>query len=834
MEHPPPQRRTIDFAKSPDAPWRLPVLNSSLWITAIFGTLWFAIFYVSTSSVDGSLMGVCSAVLLVFVWAAALWRRGPVHFRLVALASYYFGLAATGMALAGPRPAPVLLLLLFVLVITLYRGNGAGILAAVAVVILYLAAAFGWLSGVLPRDPGSIPTEPTNPIFWVRMTIVQVLGTWAIIAIVSYVLGNLNRVMTQLRESEERFSKVFHVAPDPISVHELDTGRYLDVNKSFERVLGFRRDEVLGRTPLELKLWLHESERVEFLSQIRKTGSIHEFKHEIRTRNGSPRRFTVSVECVKIGGRRCNVSALRDITEQEIAESALKDSEERFRLLVENSNELIQQLTPAGAIEYASPNHAAVAGVDSDELIGRNVLDHVHPKDAAAVTKQLRQKSSSGSYRCRFKDGPWQWLESTTRTYQLPSGETHVVVVSRDVTARTMAEQRRRELENQLRHAQKLDALGTLAGGIAHDFNNLLTAITAYTELAGMDVNQPDRVREHLAEVRVASRRAKDLVGQILAFSRRQPQVRKPVQLRPIIEEAMKLLRSTLPASIDVSVDFDDAAPVVLADSSQIHQVIVNLCTNSAHAMRDRPGKLRLALTAVSVDEVLAQSQPDLHAGAYVRLRVADTGHGMSPKTLARAMEPFFTTKPRGKGTGLGLAVVHGIVRDHEGAVIIESTPDDGTRVDLFFPKHTTSTAATDDTVAQSPRGNGERILFVDDEPPICRMARQTLGRLGYVVATFDDPERAFDHFEANSDSFDLVITDLSMPGITGTDLVSRVLGLRPEIPVILLTGYSGTWNAENVRSLGVRELLLKPVAIIDLARAVERALDHATASEDG
>jgi len=215
-------------------------------------------------------------------------------------------------------------------------------------------------------------------------------------------------------------------------------------------------------------------------------------------------------------------------------------------------------------------------------------------------------------------------------------------------------------------------------------------------------------------------------------------------------------------------------------------------------------------------------------------LSVSDTGRGMNAKTRARAFEPFFTTKPPGEGTGLGLAVVHGIIRDHDGTVIVDSKPGKGTRVDLYFPAHGTTTPATAAAVAQAPHGNGERILFVDDEPPLCRLAQQILGRLGYVVETFDQPNAAVRHFEAHGDTYDLVITDLSMPGLSGTELARQVLSIEPTMPVILLTGYSGTWNAETVSDLGIRKLLLKPIDIRELALAVERALGHAPPVEAG
>ncbi|MES1168446.1 MAG: ATP-binding protein, partial [Oleiharenicola lentus] len=297
-------------------------------------------------------------------------------------------------------------------------------------------------------------------------------------------------------------------------------------------------------------------------------------------------------------------------------------------------------------------------------------------------------------------------------------GKRCILTLAEDISEEQRAEEERALLEAQLRQSQKLEALGTLAGGIAHDFNNILTAIVVNQELAMMDLEHPAELRERLGEISRASNRAKDLVRQILAFSRQQSeQVRAHQRLMPVVQEAMALVRASLPATIEIDQSLDAEAPPVLADATQVHQIVMNLCTNAAHAMRDRPGKLTVRLAARTLDEAQARTLPGLHPGAYARLTITDTGHGMTKAVLARIFEPFFTTKGPGEGTGLGLAVVHGIMRDHGGGIFVDSTPDVGTQFDLFFPAAPVTETGAPVVEAGIVFGHGESVLLVDDEP---------------------------------------------------------------------------------------------------------------------
>jgi two-component system, cell cycle sensor histidine kinase and response regulator CckA len=383
----------------------------------------------------------------------------------------------------------------------------------------------------------------------------------------------------------------------------------------------------------------------------------------------------------------------------------------------------------------------------------------------------------------------------------------------------------RRGLETQLRQAQKMEALGTLAGGIAHDFNNILAAAVGYLELVRMDAEDRPEILENLNEVTKATTRATDLVRQILAFSRRSHQEYQPLRLQQVVEECLKLLRSTLPASIQINTALQPEPLTVQGDQTQIHQVIMNLCTNAAHAMRAKPGTLTVRLEAVQVSAGFARSHPELKAGHYAKLVVADTGHGMTQEVLDRIYDPFFTTKGPGEGTGLGLSVVHGIVKAHRGAILVASQPGEGTTFEVFIPLAEAPATTAQGPSATVPSGHNEHILYVDDEAALCKVASKLLRSWGYQVSVQTQPTEAVRQVQAQPHSFDLVITDLSMPALSGVDLAAELHKIQPKMPIILTSGYAAGWAPEWKQNTGIKELLLKPVSPADLRAAVDRVL---------
>jgi nitrogen-specific signal transduction histidine kinase len=394
----------------------------------------------------------------------------------------------------------------------------------------------------------------------------------------------------------------------------------------------------------------------------------------------------------------------------------------------------------------------------------------------------------------------------------------HFVAIKQDVTDR-------RKLEDQLRQAQKMEAIGTLAGGIAHDFNNILGAMFGFGYLLREDLAGNDTAREYVEEILRSANRAKELVQQILTFSRQHEQKPQVIKLDLVVREAIKFLRASLPANIVIELDLDSAAYAVLADPTQIYQVTMNLATNALHAMEGRPGRLTITLEGVVPDGKFLAAHPELKPIPYVRLTMADNGQGMDAKTRERIFEPFFTTKPVGQGTGLGLAVVHGIVKSHGGIITVESEVGQGTTFRLYFPAQPAGVVAGETGSRPPARGHGERILVVDDEPALTAVYQRLLDRLGFQTVVTNYPEEALRMIRKSPANFGLVITDMTMPGINGLDLARQIRGLRPDLRVILTSGFSPALNDEALRAAGVHELVMKPVTLDDLAAVVQRAL---------
>jgi signal transduction histidine kinase/ActR/RegA family two-component response regulator len=380
----------------------------------------------------------------------------------------------------------------------------------------------------------------------------------------------------------------------------------------------------------------------------------------------------------------------------------------------------------------------------------------------------------------------------------------------------------REQLEAQLRQAQKMEAVGTLAGGIAHDFNNILAAIIGFTELAIDDAPEGSLLRPSLDRVLSASLRGRDLVKQILTFSRKEEQERQCVALTPLVEDALRFLKASLPAAIEIEFDSSGTTDLVLADPTQIHQVLMNLVTNAAFAMGKKGGLLEIQMS----DTFFSSSEvPGLQAGPYVKLSVRDTGCGMDKQILDRIFDPFFTTKKSGEGTGLGLSVVHGIVKAHQGAITVSSEPGEGSTFTVFLPKVAHEQKAQPEMTGEIAGGT-ERVLFVDDEQLLVELAREMLGRLGYEVVATTDAGEALTVFSGEPDRFQCVITDYTMPKATGVELAKSLMRIRPDIPIVLCTGYTEMISRDKARTLGIREFVTKPLVKREIAETIRRVLD--------
>ncbi|GAB4263332.1 MAG: hypothetical protein Kow0092_14150 [Deferrisomatales bacterium] len=520
------------------------------------------------------------------------------------------------------------------------------------------------------------------------------------------------------------------------------------------------------------------------------------------------------------------IGSLIDGFNQMLAQIQARDEElAKLATAVEQAAEAIVITDTAGRIEYVNPAFERTTGYARAEALGRRtnlVKSGVHDP---SFYRELWQTIGSGRvwtgrFTNRRKDGALYEEECTISPVRDEQGRiVHYVAVKRDVTTEL-------RLEQQLNQAQKLKALGTLAGGIAHDFNNILVPILGYAEMAQDELAADGPVRLMLDQVIAGAERARDLVRQILSFSRPADPEQKIVRLTPIVSEVLQLMRATLPATIEIRQEFRAGRDVVRASPTQLHQILVNLCTNAWHAMEDDRGVLTVQLEELDGDDGVARRHPQLAPGPWVRLTVADTGCGMPPEVLDRIFEPFFTTREVGEGTGLGLAAAHGIVDSIGGCIEVESTPGAGTSFAIYLPL--TSEEEEEERLgprAGRPTGT-ERLLLVDDEETIVELGQQALENLGYSVDTATSGAEALERFAADPDGYDLVITDQTMPGMTGMALAQELLRIRADLPIILCTGYSPAATPEKVRAIGIRELVGKPTTVTELSEAVRRALD--------
>ena len=604
------------------------------------------------------------------------------------------------------------------------------------------------------------------------------------------------------------------------------------VNAGFEKTTGYASTEVLGQTPRLLKaegqprafferLWqtitAGQPFRAEFVNRRKAGSTYHEEKVITPLRNLQ-------------GEITHYVSVGRDISQRKAVEAALEES----RQMLERAQQVghigswVSAPGSQGTLTW-SAEASRIFGFAPGEFDGRveTFFALVHPEDRDAVARASRaalagKRAYDLEHRIVRRDGQVRWVHEQADVERDSAGQpVRMVGVVQDVTEH-------RRLEEQLHHSQRLEAMGQLAGGIAHDFNNLLSAILGNVELAQLQPPGSPESRTSLAEILTASRRARDLVQQILAFSRRQVQRREPMQLHTVVREALSLMRASVPAAIEFKARIA-ITPTVLANASEIHQVTVNLCTNAWHALKGHPGLIEVELAETEVTPDFARKHRELRPGRYVCLIVADNGCGMDETTLERIFEPFFTTKPVGEGTGLGLAVVHGIVKSHDGGIAVSSEPGKGTAFALYFPVFVTEVVEPPAAAQPVPRGRGEHILLVDDEEPLTRMGRSALELLGYRVTTATRPGEALALFHANPAQYDLVITDLNMPALDGTELARKLVAARPEVRLMLITGYSAAITAEMARDLGFRELLSKPYDLRSLGDAIHRTLNETT-----
>ncbi len=635
-----------------------------------------------------------------------------------------------------------------------------------------------------------------------------------------------------LRESEERFRRLTENAPDVIFRYSLEAmpGRCEYINQAVERISGYSVQEFYRRPLMAVRI-VHPADRAIIRGLVERRQLPAEAA-EIRWIAKDGRVLVTEQRFVPIrdeAGRLVAVEGIaRDITER-------RRAEERVALLsraIAESPVGVDITDPSGKFVFVSAAQCAMTGYTEAELLGRKPAMLVSPDNPAghheAICERLdRGETWHGEIICRRKDGS----DRVVRTHMTPlrgrDGRVqHCIAVKEDITEWKQEQDDRRSLEAQLVQAQKLESIGTLAGGIAHDFNNILTGILGFAEIAAMSMPAGGG-QSALEEVRKAGLRARDLVSQILTFSRRQEAEQVVVDLSRLVRDALKFLRASTPANITISHRL--TAGNVLADPTQVHQIVLNLCTNSLHAMRDGPGVLSVSVERAVLDEAKAAQMPKVEPGDYLCLRVVDTGHGMDADTLQRVFDPFFTTKKAGEGTGLGLAVVRGIVSDHRGGILVESQPGVGTTFRVYFPlcrsEPTTATPA-----APVPRGAGERVLVVDDEVSVGQFTTVRLEQQNFRAVVMVESQRALAAVRATPQRFDAIVTDHMMPGLTGVELIREIRHLRPGLPAVIVTGNRSALPADLLATMPRLVVLDKPFTGEDVARALHTVLNPAAA----
>ena len=945
---------TNDPEGNMDAAWRANLLRVLPRIVGIVAVAWLAAVFAATPSLLASGSSLIYLAIVLGVWLAALLPL-PNWARLAILEAGFLMTAGTALAVQGLGPGVPVALEMFVLLAVVFYGVAGGVLSGTACLALVGLGAWGWTSGFLPLGHRLPILSLNGRDCWIRLFMAQVLATCGVTGVITYVIREMRRVVGQHRLAEEKFSKAFRACPDALIITELATGRYLEVNEGHERLTGFKREEVVGHTSVELGAFPDAAARDAVILPVRRTGSLRRQELQIKHRSGAKVDVVFSAEVFTLGGEDCVLTLLQDVTDQKRTEAALKHNEESFRSFVENAGVGVYRSTPDGRIVRANPALLRVMGFDSfeemasrnleaegfaqqyprkdfraklehdgylrgwvaawtkkdgttisvresasvvrgpdgriefydgiiednsermraeealreseerfrtltaaafecvviseggrvidindqglalfgysrEEMVGRPIADFVALEDRELVARQIRENSEQ-IYESRLlrKDGTVFQAETKGRMATIGGRRLRMAAIH-DITERRQSALKRQHLEEQLLQMQKMEALGTLAGGIAHDFNNILTGILANLEIAELDLPPEHPAYASVEAANQASRRARELVARILSFSMPKSEHRAPAPLGPVILEAVQLLRVGLPSGIEIRTRIDPKARPIDFDPGQIHQVIMNLGTNSAHALRERGGAIMMELRPVVPGDALRERHPQVRADHAVCFTLRDNGCGMTPEVLKRIFEPFYTTKEFGQGTGLGLAVVHTIMKAHNGAIVVESLPGLGTTFELYFPAAPVAVPEANAGVRSArkglePFGHHRFVMFVDDEDTVRSIGTTLLRRLGFEPVAFSHPKAALEAFRAEPAKFAAVISDLTMPQMTGIELGKTIMRLRPDVPVILTTGYLHAEAQQNAREGGIAFVITKPFEVKELVARLREAL---------
>ncbi len=650
----------------------------------------------------------------------------------------------------------------------------------------------------------------------------------------------------ELRQSEELLSEMARQVPGLLYQFYTrpngEMGMYY-VSERSEQIVGLQPnlDGFFDRFT-EIIVPEHREDFIKSIEKAVKEKSPWHFEGMLKKLTGEQIWFSGhSVPSVREGEVVFN-GIVQDITERKQAEEAIRKSEQEKSLILNNASEIIAFHNKDRRLIWA--NRAYLDGITRiiglpvtiDDLKGKKCHEAWGltgdctncPVLLAIETGKPQEGELTPENQEHWPATQGSWMVRAAPVRDSSGAVVGVIEIANDITERKQAEKERERLQTQLTQAQKMESIGTLAGGIAHDFNNALTPIMVQTELAKLTIPADNPVQEGLDEIIKAGHRAKDLVKQILTYSRQSQQQRVSIDLTPMIKESLKLLRSSIPTTIEIRQDIETDPCTVLADPTQMEQIVMNLCTNASQAMQEMGSVLEVSLKPVELDEDEAKSYPNIRAGSYVMLTVSDTGIGIEAELMEKIFDPFFTTKPVNEGTGMGLSVVHGIVLSHQGDITVRSEPGKGATFTVLLPRLEQETETESETIDGSlPTGN-ERVMFVDDEDPMVKAGEQMLKQLGYQVEVKTSAVEALAAFLEQPDRYDLVMTDMSMPNMTGDNLAKAMMNVRPDIPVIICTGFSHQIDEEKALAMGIRAFVMKPFAMKGIAETVRKVLDVA------
>ena len=627
----------------------------------------------------------------------------------------------------------------------------------------------------------------------------------------------------KLRESEEKFRLTFDASPDSVNINRLQDGLYIDINQGFIELTGYTREDVIGRTSLEINIWDDINDRKKLVDVLISNGFCENLQAQFRRKNGSVTTALMSARTIQLQGEPHIISITRDISERIKAEIVVRENESKFRNLFDLSPQAVA-LTEvrSGRLVDVNDKLCELTKYSRNEILGKTTTEigFYSRKDRDRFVQELSEYGQVNGLEMEFYSKNGVVLNALMFAKFITIQDTPLILtIFHDITEQ-------KHLRESIAQAQKMESIGSLAGGIAHDFNNILFPVVGMAEMLVEDLPDGSSLQQNAKEIFKAGKRGSDLVKQILAFSRHSEQKLLPTRAQKVLGDVLRLCRRTIPTDIEIEQRIETDCSLVMADPTQLHQVGMNLITNAFHAVEESSGKISVVLEQVTIDGGETYATREILSGQYVKLTVSDNGVGIDPSIRDKIFDPYFTTKGQGKGTGLGLAVVYGIVKDWGGEIAVHTELGNGTTFELFIPV-IQDIEETDVPDARSSYLTGtETILLVDDEEAVAGLEKRMLERLGYKVVMRTASLEAFEAFRSNPKSFELVISDMSMPNMTGDRLAKQILEMSPDIPIILCTGFSERINQNKADSIGVKALLMKPVAMSDLSQIVRNVLD--------